>query len=57
MKPREIGDFFEAKKEWKDLLKEIAAKLGVSRGRVNDLVRTVYKKLDVHCKTDFKKLV
>ena len=37
--------------------KEIAAKLGVSSGRVNDLVRTVYKKLGVHGKADLKKLV
>ena len=37
--------------------KEIAAKLGVSIGRVNDLVRTVYKKLGVHGKTELAKLV
>ena len=37
--------------------KEIAAKLGVSSGRVNDLVRTIYGKLGVHGKAELEKLV
>ena len=37
--------------------KEIAAKLGVSSGRVNDLVRTIYGKLGIHGKAELEKLV
>ena len=37
--------------------KEIAAKLGVSNGRVNDLVRAIYGKLGVHGKAELAKLV
>ena len=37
--------------------KDIAAKLGVSNGLVNDLVRTVYKKLGIHGKDKLVKLV
>ena len=37
--------------------KEIAAKLGVSSGRVNDLVRQIYGKLGVHGKDELAKLV
>ena len=37
--------------------KEIAAKLGVSSGRVNDLVRQIYSKLGVHGKDELAKLV
>ena len=37
--------------------KEIAAKLGVSSGRVNDLVRQIYGKLGVHGKNELAKLV
>ena len=36
---------------------EIAAKLGVSSGRVNDLVRQIYGKLGVHGKDELAKLV
>ena len=35
--------------------KEIAAKLGVSSGRVNDLVRTIYGKLGIHGKAELEK--
>ena len=37
--------------------KEIAVKLGVSSGRVNDLVRQIYGKLGVHGKDELAKLV
>ena len=37
--------------------KEIAAKLGISSGRVNDLVRAIYGKLGVHGKAELEKLV
>ena len=37
--------------------KEIAAKLGVSGGRVNDLVRTIYGKLGIHGRAELEKLV
>ena len=37
--------------------KEIAAKLGVSSGRVNDLVRAIYGKLGIHGKAELEKLV
>ena len=37
--------------------KEIAAKLGVSSGRMNDLVRTIYGKLGVHGRAELEKLV
>ena len=37
--------------------KEIAAKLDVSCGRVNDLVRTIYGKLGIHGKAELEKLV
>ena len=37
--------------------KENAAKLGVSIGRVNDLVRAIYGKLGIHGKAELEKLV
>ena len=37
--------------------KEIAAKLNVSSGRVNDLVRMVYRKLGIHGKAELEKFV
>lgn len=37
--------------------KEIAEKLGVFSGRVNDLVRAIYGKLDVHGKAELAKQV
>ena len=37
--------------------KEIAAKLGISSGRVNDLIRQIYGKLGVHGKDELEKLV
>ena len=37
--------------------KEIAAKLGVSGGRVNDLVRAIYSKLGIHGKAGLEGLV
>ena len=37
--------------------KEIAAKLNVSSGRVNDLVRVIYRKLGIHGKTELETLV
>ena len=37
--------------------KEIAAKLDVSCGRVNDLVRAIYGKLGIHGKAELEKLV
>ena len=37
--------------------KEIAVKLNVSSGRVNDLVRVVYRKLNIHGKAELEKFV